>query len=48
MYYDYELGEAKYDSPGGEVVGEVILKRQFKIWKGGKSEMSASFPNFVC
>ncbi len=34
MYYDFELGDAKYSSPGGEVSGEVTLKRQFKIWKG--------------
>ena len=34
MYYDYELGEAKYEAPRGEVEGEVTLKRQFKIWKG--------------
>lgn len=31
VYYDFELGEAKYESPGGTVFGEVLLKRHFKI-----------------
>ncbi len=34
MYYDFEMGEAKYMAPRGEVEGEITLKRQFKIWKG--------------
>lgn len=31
MFYDYELGEAKYDSPVGELTGRIDLKRQFRI-----------------
>jgi len=31
VYYDYELGKAKYESPAGTVYGEVLLKRHFKI-----------------
>jgi DNA helicase-2/ATP-dependent DNA helicase PcrA len=33
LYYDYELGQAKYDSPNGEVVGEISKKRQYKVQK---------------
>lgn len=35
MYYDYTLGEARYATPEGQVEGELLLKRQFKI-QGGK------------
>ena len=31
MYYDYEIGKAKYDAPCGEIKGEIKAKRQFKI-----------------
>jgi DNA helicase-2/ATP-dependent DNA helicase PcrA len=31
VYYDYELGEANYESPAGTVYGEVLLKRHFKV-----------------
>lgn len=34
MFYDYELGEASYVSPQGEVRGEISLKRQYRIRKG--------------
>lgn len=34
VYYDYELGEAEYESPAGTVFGEVLLKRHFKIRDG--------------
>ena len=34
MFYDYELGEASYSSPAGEVHGEISLKRQYRIRKG--------------
>jgi DNA helicase-2/ATP-dependent DNA helicase PcrA len=37
MYYDYELGEAAYTSPTGEVAGEISLKRQYRI-RGGRME----------
>ena len=35
MFYDYEVGPAKYKAPGGEVEGEILGKRQFNI-KDGK------------
>lgn len=32
MFYDYEMGEASYQSPNGEIIkGKIILKRQYKI-----------------
>lgn len=34
MFYDYELGEAAYSSPAGEVHGIISLKRQYRIRKG--------------
>lgn len=37
MFYDYELGRARYDAPEDHVEGELILKRQFKI-KNGRME----------
>ena len=37
MFYDYELGEATYLSPLGEIKGTVSLKRQYRI-RGGKME----------
>ncbi|MFP4680526.1 MAG: helicase, partial [Chitinispirillaceae bacterium] len=33
MFYDYELGDAQYQAPSGEVCGEISLKRQFRIRK---------------
>lgn len=30
MYYDYELGDAKYQAPMGEISGKITLKRQYK------------------
>jgi len=34
MFYDYELGEASYNSPLGEVEGDIQLKRQYRIRNG--------------
>jgi DNA helicase-2/ATP-dependent DNA helicase PcrA len=34
MFYDFELGDAKYETPSGEVTGTIILKRQYKIRDG--------------
>lgn len=32
MFYDYEMGEAKFTTPeGNEIKGKIILKRQYKI-----------------
>ncbi|SBW03575.1 UvrD-helicase domain-containing protein [uncultured Dysgonomonas sp.] len=34
MFYDYELGEAVYHSPTGQIEGDISLKRQYRIRKG--------------
>lgn len=34
MYYDYTLGSAKYDTLDGQVKGQLLLKRQFRIIDG--------------
>lgn len=31
IYYRYEPGHASYEAPEGEIAGEVLLKRQYKI-----------------
>ena len=32
MFYDYEMGEAQYTAPSGEIIkGKIVLKRQYKI-----------------
>lgn len=35
LFYDHEPGPASYDTPGGEIAGELTLKRQFVI-RGGR------------
>ena len=37
MFYDYELGEASYQSPSEEIKGDISLKRQYRI-RAGKME----------
>ena len=37
MFYDHELGEASYQSPSGEIKGDISLKRQYRI-RAGKME----------
>jgi len=34
MFYDYEIGEARYEAPVGEIAGEVTLKRQYRVRNG--------------
>jgi DNA helicase-2/ATP-dependent DNA helicase PcrA len=34
MFYDFELGEASYDTPSGTIHGTIALKRQYKIQDG--------------
>ncbi len=34
MFYDYELGEATYTTPSGEIHGTISLKRQYKVREG--------------
>lgn len=32
MFYDYEMGDASYETPTGEIIkGKIVLKRQYKI-----------------
>ena len=32
MFYDYEMGEASYETPNGDIIsGNIVLKRQYKI-----------------
>lgn len=42
MFYDYELGQASYTSPSGEVAGQISLKRQYRIRKGEMEYMIES------
>lgn len=34
IYYNYNVGPAQYDTPDGEISGDIILKKQFKIENG--------------
>ena len=34
MFYDFELGPAWYETPGGRITGEIRLKRQYRIREG--------------
>ncbi|HEX2946537.1 MAG TPA: UvrD-helicase domain-containing protein [Clostridia bacterium] len=34
MFYDYEPGNAGYTCQAGRIEGELLLKRQFRIWNG--------------
>ncbi|HEY8513159.1 MAG TPA: 3'-5' exonuclease [Cyclobacteriaceae bacterium] len=34
MFYDFELGDAWYKTPGGEVKGTIQLRRQYRIRRG--------------
>jgi DNA helicase II / ATP-dependent DNA helicase PcrA len=34
MFYDFELGEAWYETPSGKISGNILLKRQYKIREG--------------
>ena len=34
MYYNYDEGPAKYETPDGEVEGDITLKRQYNIQNG--------------
>lgn len=42
MFYDHELGEAAYQSPSGEIKGDISLKRQYRIRKGNMEFMIES------
>ena len=34
LFYDYGIGSAQYQAPGGTVKGEILLKRQYHIEQG--------------
>jgi DNA helicase-2/ATP-dependent DNA helicase PcrA len=34
MYYDFELGDASYETPSGKISGRIELKRQYRIRDG--------------
>lgn len=42
IFYDYELGEATYTSPAGEIKGDILLKRQYRICNGEMEYMIES------
>jgi len=33
MFYDFEVGEASYEAPNGNISGAILLKRQYRIRK---------------
>lgn len=39
LYYEGRLGDANYQSPGGNIQGRLLLKRQFSIEKGKLREI---------
>jgi DNA helicase-2/ATP-dependent DNA helicase PcrA len=39
MFYDFELGEAWYETPSGKINGNILLKRQYKIREGNMEFM---------
>jgi DNA helicase-2/ATP-dependent DNA helicase PcrA len=47
MFYDYEIGPARYLAPSGEVSGQLRLKRQFRIRDGRMEFMLESGLNVV-
>lgn len=47
MFYDYEIGPARYEAPAGEVRGRLELKRQFRIRDGRMEFMLESGVNIV-
>ncbi|MFN4184003.1 MAG: HelD family protein [Hyphomonas sp.] len=47
MFYDYEIGPARYKAPSGEIAGRVDLKRQFRIRDGQMEFMFESGVNIV-
>ncbi|HHO48399.1 MAG TPA: hypothetical protein ENN06_08105 [Desulfobacteraceae bacterium] len=47
MFYDYETGEARYESPSGVISGRIELKRQFRIRDGRMEFMLESSLNIL-
>lgn len=42
MFYDFELGQAYYESPSGRKEGEIVRKRQYRIRDGNMEMMLES------
>lgn len=47
MFYDHEIGPARYEAPGGEIQGRLELKRQFRIRDGRMEFMLESSVNIM-
>jgi len=47
MFYDHEIGPARYEAPAGEVKGRIELKRQFRIRDGRMEFMIESSVNVI-
>lgn len=47
MFYDFEIGPARYQAPAGEIKGRLDLKRQFRIRDGRMESMLESSLNIV-
>jgi DNA helicase II / ATP-dependent DNA helicase PcrA len=47
MFYDHEIGPASYEAPSGDIDGEVLLKRQFRIRDGRMIFMLETAVNIV-
>jgi DNA helicase-2/ATP-dependent DNA helicase PcrA len=47
MFYDHEIGPARYEAPSGEIRGRLLLKRQFRIRDGCMEFMLESSVNVV-
>lgn len=47
MFYEYEIGPARYEAPSGEVEGQLQMKRQFRIRDGRLEFVIESGVNIV-
>lgn len=47
MFYDHETGPVHYESPSGDIHGEMLLKRQFRIRDGQMEFMLESAVNIM-
>lgn len=47
LFYDFEIGPARYQAPSGQIEGEIALKRQFRIRDGDMEFMLESSVNIV-
>lgn len=47
LFYDYETGPARYDSPSGMIAGDLTLKRQFRVRGGAMEFMLDTSVNIV-